>query len=137
MSHTIRRVDYFYTTVRDEPGQAYALLTQLATLGVNLVAFTAVPLGPDATQLALFPNDSSSLRNAAEKARIDLNGPHRALLVQGDDELGAIAKVHARLAEERVNIYASSAVADGRGHYGYVIYVRPDEYERAAKALEV
>jgi hypothetical protein len=36
-----------------------------------------------------------------------------------------------------VNVYASNAVADGFGKYGYLIYVRPEDYERAAKALEV
>jgi hypothetical protein len=137
MANSIRRVDYFYVTVRDEPGQAYELLNQLARLGVSLMAFTAMPVGPDATQLALFPQDTSRLKGAAANAHLEINGPHRALLVQGDDELGAIAGVHARLAEADVNVYASNAVADGRGAYGYVIYIRPEEYDRAAKALGV
>ena len=29
MAFTIRRVDYFYTTVKDQPGEAYSLLTLL------------------------------------------------------------------------------------------------------------
>jgi len=66
-----------------------------------------------------------------------LDGPHRALLVRGDDELGALASVHERLYEASVNVYASSGVADGRGSYGYIIHVRPEEYERAASALRV
>jgi len=137
MSHTIRRVEYFYVTVRDEPGQAYELLSQLRRLGVNLLAFTAVPLGPDATQLTLFPEDAHKLREAAIAARLEYNGPHRALLIQGDDELGALERIHARLAGANVNVYASSGVADGRGHFGYVIYVRPEEHERAVRALDV
>ena len=137
MAHTIRRVDYFYTTVQDQPGQAHDLLTQLARLGVNLFALTAVPMGPDATQMTIFPQDSNALKHAAERAGLRLDGPHRALLVQGDDELGALAGVLARLAEADVNVYASYAVADGHGHYGDIIYVRPEHYDRAAKALHV
>ncbi len=137
MAHTIRRVDYFYTTVQDQPGQAHELLTQLARLGVNLFALTAVPMGPDATQMTLFPQDSGLLKNAAERAGLRLDGPHRALLVQGEDELGALASVLARLADADVNVYASYGVADGHGHYGDVIYVRPEHYDRAAKALKV
>ncbi len=137
MSHTIRRVDYFSVTVRDEPGQAYELLSQLRRLGVNLLAFTAVPLGPDATQLTLFPEDTPRLRDAATAARLECNGPHRAMLIQGDDELGALERVHAQLAEAGVNVYASSGVADGRGHFGYVIYVRPEDYERAVRAVDI
>ncbi|UCE86633.1 MAG: hypothetical protein JSU66_02535, partial [Deltaproteobacteria bacterium] len=67
----------------------------------------------------------------------ELDGPHPALLVQGDDELGALAGVHALLHEANVNVYASSGVTDGKGSYGYVIYVRPEDYERAAAALRV
>jgi hypothetical protein len=137
MAHTIRRVDYFYTTVQDRPGQAHELLTQLSRLGVNLFALTAVPLGPDATQMTLFPQDTNALKHAADRAGLRLDGPHHALLVQGDDELGALAGVLGRLADEDVNVYASYAVADGKGHYGDVIYVRPEHYDRAVKALNV
>jgi len=137
MSSSIRRADYFYASVTDRPGEAYKILSTLADLGINLLAFTAVPIGPNRTQLALFPADTLKMQDAAKKAGLRLDGPHRALLVQGDDELGALAGVHARLYEANVNVYASSGVADGKGCYGYVVYVRPDEYERAASALGV
>lgn len=136
MSYTIRRVDYFYTTVESEPGTAYDLLDQLARLGINMLAFTGMPLGPDRVQLAMFPEDPHKLVDAAKKAGFALDGPHRAILVQGDDTLGALAEIHARLAEATVDVYASTAVTDGRGAFGYLVYVRPDEYDRAAKALE-
>jgi hypothetical protein len=137
MAFKIRRVDYFYTTVKDQPGEGYRLLSQLADQGVNLFALTAVPIGPLHTQLTLFPEDTRLLAAAAEKAGLPLDGPHPALLVQGDDKLGALAGIHERLYEENVNVYASSGVTDGRGSYGYVLYVRPEEYETAAKALGV
>ena len=137
MAFSIRRVDYFYTTVRDLPGEAYTLLSELASLDVDLLAFSAVPIGPTQTQLTLLPEDSAKLGAAAEKSGLVLDGPHPALLVQGDDELGALAGVHAQLHEANVNVYASNGVTDGRGSYGYVIYVRPDDFERAAAALRV
>ena len=135
MAFHIRRADYFYTTVRDRPGEAYKLLSALAGMGVNLLAFNAVPVGPEHTQLALFPEDSGRLVAVARQAGLAVDGPHRALLVQGDDELGALAEAHEKLYAAGVNVYASSGVADGRGSFGYVIHVRPDEYERAASAL--
>ena len=49
MGSEIRRVDYFYTMIQDQPGEAYKLLSRLADLGVNLLAFTAVPTGPQHT----------------------------------------------------------------------------------------
>ena len=137
MHFTIRRIDYYYTGVRDEPGQAYALLTHLANLGISLDAFTAVPMGPNLTQLTMFPDDSRRLEDAARKANFVLDGPHPALLVEGDDQLGALAEIHRKLAEAQVNVYASSGVANGRGGFGYIIYVRPEDMKAAARALEI
>ncbi len=113
------------------------MLSALAGLGVNLLAFTAVPVGPTSTQLTLFPEDPGKMKAEAQKAGMALDGPHRALLVQGDDELGALAVVHERIYRANVNVYASSAIADGAGKYGHLIYVRPEDFERAAVALEV
>jgi hypothetical protein len=137
MAFRIRRVDYYYTSVKDEPGAAYRILSQLAGLGVNLLAFTAVPVGPTRAQLAIFPENDGKLTSAARQAGLVLDGPHAALLVQGDDELGALAGVHERLFQAGVDVYASSGVTDGRGSFGYVVYVREDQFERAAKALGV
>jgi hypothetical protein len=137
MAYRIRRVEYFNASVMDEPGEAYKVLSTLAGLGVNLLAFTAVPVGPDRTQLTIFPEHSDRLASEARKAGMLLDGPHRALLVQGDDELGALAAVHERIYHANVNVYASTAVTDGYGKYGHLIYVRPEDYERAARALEV
>jgi len=137
MAFTIRRVDYFYVAVEDQPGEAYRLLSRLADLGVNLLAFTGVPVGPARTQFTIFPEDSAKIRDAAQASRLAFDGPHRALLVQGDDELGALVDIHQKLYEAGVNVYASTGVADGRGSYGYLLYVRPEKFEQAAAALKL
>jgi hypothetical protein len=137
MACTVRRVDYFYTTVADQPGGAYKLLETLADLGINLLAFAAVPIGPLRTQLTLFPHDSGKLAREAQSASLALDGPHPALIVQGDDALGALAELHMKLLHASVNVYASTGVADGKGSFGYVLYVKPDEFQRASAALGV
>jgi hypothetical protein len=137
MAFSIRRVSYFSTTIPDQPGEAYKLLSQLAGTGVNLLAFTGVPVGPMRTQLTLFPEDTSSMSDAATKSGLELDGPHPAFLVQGDDELGALAGIHERLYQANVNVFASSGVTDGRGSYGYILYIREEEFDRAAEALGV
>lgn len=137
MAYTIRRAEYYYATVRDDLGAAYRVLEQLAGLGVNLFAFTAVPSGSDLAQFALFPEDTNKLIAEARAAQLPLDGPYHALLVQGDDELGALASVHERLFRAGIDIYASSGVTDGRGAFGYLVYVREDQFEQAAGALGV
>ncbi|HEY2953668.1 MAG TPA: hypothetical protein VGK89_00290 [Candidatus Eisenbacteria bacterium] len=137
MAYKIRRADYFYAVIDDHPGEAYELLSQLASLGVNLIAVNALPTGPMRTQLTLFPQDAAMMKNAAQKAGISLDGPHRALLVQGDDEIGVLSRLHSRLHQASVDVYASTGVTDGRGGYGCIVYVRPEHFEKAAQALEV
>ena len=43
MTDTIRRADYYYTKVKDSPGEAYRLLSHLKEKGVNLTVFSAFP----------------------------------------------------------------------------------------------
>jgi hypothetical protein len=131
----IRRADYYYVVIADVPERAGALLSELAGLGVNLLAFSAVPMGPVRTELTLFPEDGSAFEAAARHAGLAFDGPHGALLVQGDDELGALSRVHAQLSQAGVDVFASSGVADGRGGFGYVIYVRSEHFDRAVSAL--
>lgn len=137
MPFSIDGTRYYRVTVSDRPDEAYEVLSVLAERGVNLLAFTAVPYGPDHVQFTLFPEDPSQLEAEARRAGLTVDGPHGAILVQGDDELGALAKVHRRLADASVAIYASSGVTDGRGSFGYVIYVREDQLDDAMEALEL
>lgn len=136
MAFTIQGVRYYYTTVSDEPGEGYRVLSLLAEIGINLLAFTAIPFGPTRTQFTLFPQNPSKLESEAPLSGLTLDGPYPALLVQGDDELGALAGVHRTLFEAGVNVYASSGVSDGRGTYGYVLYVRAEDFETALETMQ-
>ena len=135
MALSIRCVEYCNVTVRDRPGAAYEVLSQLAAAKVNLLAFSAVPVGVEYTQLVLFPDNVKALAKAAEERGLTLAGPSRALLVQGDDKLGAIAEIHSKLSEAQINVYASNGVTDGQDRFGYVVYVRPEDFDRAAGVL--
>jgi len=132
MAFRTHPVDYFYITVDTAPGEGYR---QLAELGVNLVAITAIPFGPARTQLTVFPQNTSALLEAADRSGLAVDGPHPAILVQGDDEVGALAVIHEKLRASSVTPYASTGVADGRGGYGYIIYVHPDEHAMAMATL--
>ena len=136
MALEIRRVDYFYTTLRDRPGEAFKLLSQLATGEVNLLAFGCMPTGPDRSQLTLFPESVEKLATVAERVGLVLDGPHAALLVQGDDRLGALARIHERLYSVKINVFASTGVTQGAERFGYLVYVNPNDIDTAIAALE-
>lgn len=135
MASDIRRIEYFRTTVKDEPGAAFTVLSALSSQGVNLVAFTAIPGTGRETELILYPDSGTFFTRAAANSRMQVDGPHAALLVVGDDALGAIASIHHVLAEAGLNVISASGVADGRGGFGYIIHLRESEVERAAGTL--
>src|SRR6266487_2156305 len=100
MSLSVRTVEYFYTRVKDEPGKAYELLARLASEEINLLAFSAVPFGPNHVELTIFPDRSESLLELGKRLGWTLTGPQHACLVhragrhpkeaarrQGDPEL--------------------------------------------------
>ena len=135
MPARIRPVAYYYATVKDRPGEAYRFLSRLAREEVNLLAFNAVPQGPAHTQLVIFPEEEGALARVAESLGLVLTGPQNALLIQGDDELGALVEVHQKLRDAKINVYASNGVTDGQGSFGYVIYLRPQDFDEAVRLL--
>jgi hypothetical protein len=137
MAAIVRRVEYYYALVDDRPGEAYQFLSNLATSDVNLVAFNGIPVGLAKTQLVVFPEDPGKLRHAAALEGLTLTGPQHAFLIQGDDELGVLVDLHRRLYEAGVNVVSANGVTDGRGGFGYVVYVRHEDFERAADTLGV
>lgn len=136
MGSEIRRIQYFRVTVKDVPGAAFTVLSALKSQGVNLVAFTAVPIAVNETQLILFPDSTMSFTRAAANVHMETDGPHAALLVQGDDSLGAIADIHGVLADDGINVVGATGIADGRGMFGYVIHLRESDVDRAAHLLQ-
>lgn len=135
MSFTARKVEYFYVTVNRQVDEAHELLDELAGMGVNFAGLTAVPAGPESTQLTLFPDDAIQLQAVAKRTGLSLTGPQTAILIQGDDEAGALSQIHKRLRNESIDVYASNAIADGKGRYGCVLYVRKEDADRAIRAL--
>ncbi len=135
MEAKVRVIEYFYTTVKDRPGEACEFLSELAREDVNLLAFNAIPIGHEQTQLVIFPESADRLIRAAEKSGLDLTGPQRAILIQGDDRLGALVGYLQKLCDARINMSSSWGVADGRGGYGYVIHTRAEDISQAGRVL--
>jgi hypothetical protein len=137
MPAIIRSVEYYYVMIDDKPGEAYRLLAKLAKEEVNLLAFTVIPTGPAHTQAIVFPEDSDRMKHMAERSGYTVMGPNSAILICGDDELGALVEIHYTLSNAKVNVVTSTGVTDGKGGYGYVLHVRPDDMETAKQALGI
>ena len=136
MAKTITRVDYFYIETPNRLGEAARALSTLKDAGVNLLAFTGFPKGQRA-QLDFIPADPVAFVKAAKKAGWKLSAKKRGFLIQGEDRTGAVADILGRLANAGINVTAVDAVCAGADRYGAILWVKPRDLKRAAKALGV
>ncbi len=135
MADTVQRVEYYYVTVPNEPGEGDRILSALKDSGVNLLAYLGFPLGGGRSQIDLVPEDPASLREAAERAGVTLSEAKHTFLIQGDDRVGAVGDTTTKLAEANINVTAAAAAGAGSGRYGMILWVAPADYERAAGVL--
>ncbi len=136
MAETIRVVDYFYTDVPDKPGEAARALAQLKEAGVNLLAFSGFPKGRRA-QLDFIPSDAAAFKAVAKRNKWKLVGPKKGFLIQGEDRVGAMAELLGKLADAKINVTATDAVCAGADRFGVILWVKPRDVKRAAKAFGI
>ncbi len=136
MPDTIRLLDYLYVETSDKPGEGARLLDILKDAGVNLLVFHAFPKGRRA-QVVFVPSDPAAFKAAAKTGGVKVIGPKKAFVIDGEDRVGALTNYFTRLAAAKINVTATSAVATGAGRFGAVLWVKPRDVKRAAKALGV
>ncbi len=133
---TIRLLDYFYIETGDRPGEAARALSTLKDAGVHLLAFHGFPKGRRA-QLDFVPSDPAAFKSAARAAKWKIIGSKKAFVIEGEDRAGALVDYFSRLAEEKLNVTATDALAAGAGRFGAILWVKPRDVKRAAKVLGI
>ena len=136
MAETIRQVDYYYTMAPNKPGEACRLLDGLKAAGVNLLAFSGFPRGRQA-QLDFVVSDATAFKAVAKWAKLKVQGPKACFLIEGDDRRGAGAALTGKLASAKINVTALQAVGAGAGRYAAILWVKPRDVKKAAKALGI
>jgi len=136
MADKLRRVDYYYVHAPDKPGEGYRVLAAVKEAGVNLLSLTAFPDGKGTTQIDFVTENADGLARAVKGLGLSLSPKHQAFLIQGTDRPGAVAEYFKKLADAGVNIHATNA-ACCPGGFGMILWVKPESYQKAAKALGV
>ncbi|HEX2485608.1 MAG TPA: hypothetical protein VHQ66_09920 [Myxococcota bacterium] len=134
MAVRFETASYFRVMVPQRAGQGAKLLGALADAGVDLRAVHAFPAGTQA-QVDLVPVDAAAFTRAARRAGLRVGPPKRCFLVTGDDRVGAVAGVMAKLADAGISATATTAVSSGRGRFAGILWVKPAAQARAARAL--
>lgn len=135
MADRIRKISYTYVMVPHRPGKGVEVLGALRDAGINLLAFSAFPAGGGKAQVDLVTDDLAGLRRVARRNGWRLKAAKRGFLVQGEDRIGAVDRQLGKLAAAKINATAADAVTAGRGRYGMILWVKPKDFGRAARAL--
>ena len=135
MPDRVRKVNYCYPIVPNRAGQGARVLGELASAGVNLLAYSGFPVGRGRSQLDLVVDDIGPLRRAARRNGWRLSKVKKGFLIQGTDKVGAVNRHLQKLADAKINVTAADGVAAGQGRYGMILWVKPRDYARAARAL--
>lgn len=134
MADSIRKVDYFKVMISNRTGEGARVLGALKAAGVNLIAFSGFPRGRG-VQLDFVPKNGAAFRRAIKKAGLEIAGKKSCFLIQGSDRAGAVAAVAGKLAKAGIGITALDAIAAGCGRFGALLWVAPNDMEKAAIAL--
>jgi hypothetical protein len=133
----IRRIDYYYVSMPDKPGEAARVLSTLQHAEINLLGISAFPHGARRSQLDLIPEDGAAFTKAAKSMGLTLSKKNSGFLIQGEDKPGAIAEITSKLSDAKVNITSVQAFCAGSGRYGGMLWVKAADLRKAAKALGV
>ena len=129
-----RKVRYVALQVPSRAGQGAAVLGAVADAGIDLLAFTGFPERGGA-QIDLVTDDLAKLRRLAKAEGWRLSPEKRGFLIQGRDRVGAVHRELRKLAKAGVNVTAVDAVSAGGGRFGMILWVKPRDQARAARAL--
>lgn len=136
MPDTIRKVDYYYVTAPDKPGEGARVFGALRNAGVNLLAAHAFPSARK-SQIDLVPADTVAFLSAVKNAGLKVSKPKTMFLIEGDDRVGALTSTLSRLGDARINVTALSAIRTGNGRYGALLWVNAKDVRKAAETLGV
>lgn len=136
MADRVRKVKYCYAKVASRAGQGAKILAELKSEDVSLLAFSGFPAGGRKSQLDFVTDDLPALRRVAKKNGWRLSKPKKGFLVQGEDTSGSVYRHVRKLADRKINVTAADAVSAGKGRYGMIMWVKPKDYARAARALK-
>ncbi len=135
MADRVKKVSYCYPVVPNRAGQGARVLSELTSAGVNLLAYSGFPVGGGRSQLDLVVDDMAALRRVARRNGWRLSKVKKGFLVQGTDQVGAVNRHLQKLADAKINVTAADGVSAGQGRYGMILWVKPRDYARAARAL--
>ena len=136
MAESIREFYYHYVILDDGAGNLTGVLQRLCERGISLLAFSCFPYGRDKMQLDLIPQDPAILVRVLEEMGLGVSARKAGFLVRSDEGPCSMRDVLMRLDQARIRITAVQAVSAGLGRSGALVWVKPEDVQRAGSVLD-
>ncbi len=127
-----KRIAYFKAKIEDKPGALLALVKDLKSKNLGLIALKGVGQAGQG-EILVVAKSPDKLRDAW-KASGTLAEEGTAFFVSGADKTGALVASLDAIAKAGVNIAATEAIAVG-GKFGVILWVAPGDLDKTAHAL--
>jgi hypothetical protein len=137
MALDILQVASYNITVEGQIASAAELLSTVVGAGVDFHAFKAIPVESNRTQFTLFAKDSSKMTDGAKKSGLELEGPHFAVLIKGDEKAGALAEIYQKLSQAGIQVDEACGIADINAGYGVLLYHKQEDCDKAMSVLKM
>jgi hypothetical protein len=136
MPDVVKKVTYCNTIVSNRAAEGAKVLAELKRMGVSLTAFSGFPTSGGKAQLDFVTEDIAAVRRVFKEKGWQLSKPKKGFLIYGVDGVGAAFRHIKKLAKEKISITAADAVYAGQGRFGMILWVKPQDYRRAARVLK-
>jgi hypothetical protein len=135
MADAIRQFEYHYVILQDDKETAAGVLRALCSLGTRLLAFSSFPHGKGRTQLDLVAEDASAVAHLLEGMGFAVSEKKSGFLVRVDGGPCAVSAALDKLERARIPIVSVQAVSMRDAPCGALLWVKPEDVERAAEVL--
>jgi hypothetical protein len=135
MIFNVRQIEYTNIVVEYRVSDASKLLSTLASSGIDFLAYEATSIEGKQTLFTLFSDNAQKMAKVADKHGFKVDGPYSAILVKGDEEIGALAAIYDKLSQANISVDESSGIAHINGGYGVILYIKQEDCREALMAL--
>ncbi|HUB80979.1 MAG TPA: hypothetical protein VMB03_19375 [Bryobacteraceae bacterium] len=135
MVDTVKRFDYEYAVIGDDPVELADVVSEIAKSGVDLLALSESAQAERRVQVELITGETAQLANTAREHGWKLRPRKSGFLVQGQGSPDAIGPILRELAASGIQITAMQVISAGSGRFGAILWVKPEDVERAGAIL--
>jgi hypothetical protein len=136
MIFDVRQIEYTNIVVEYRVSDASKLLSTLVSSGIDFLAYKATPIEGKQTLFTLFSDNAQKMVEVADKHGFKVDGPYSAILVKGDEQIGALAAIYEKSSQAHINVDESSGIAHINGGYGVILYIKQEDCREALMALQ-